>query len=1043
MTLLQKYWPTRAEVFNCIKREAETASEAVLLAVHQPMPLTARNAGSQQETPVTEHDFLEAFLTSDLPEGTLIQAVTGPSGAGKSHLVRWLAAQLERDPRAKERMHVVRIPKTASLRMVVERILEPLEGEPQFADARAEVHKVVAEVTPRNGAIRLAAGLKIALNELSDRIASQLQSDPRAPNARELKTKLYHAQELPHYFNDPALEKHFTDNVLARIVSRSVSGQRDPDADAPLPQFEPVDLMPPGGVHFGDSSVQVRRYYQTGLNVNGGEGFARAVDVLNDKVLDQAIGEVFRLGQALGGVTLSDLIMHIRTLLFRQGRELVLLIEDFAALSGIQEALLSVCIQEAVYDGKQIRAPMRTVLAVTDGYLQSRDTILTRARREWLVKTELNDDDDALAHTTALVGGYLNAARWGEAELTRHFKERARTSSVTGWVPAFRDEALTDAGATLLGAFGRSSEIPLFPYNQALISSLARRHLSEGGKLKFQPRTIINLILKNILERRDDYERGAFPPPNFEGARPTADVAAWLDRSVPSMETRGRLASLLAHWGGNPVDIDDIADTPVGLFEAFSLPTPKLLGLAVHTARPGDRPTRPGRTQRPTGPQPQPGPTPGPQEPENPDLVRWRQRLEEWTGGELLQQRDANLLRRTIEGLLMKAVDWNALRIARSAAPPVFISIPNAGGQDASISARTVRLEIAETHEDSDGRLRRSLLAIVSYRLHGSTWKYNGADEDSAVAATFMERLTATYAAQVEKKVMEEIAGLSDLLLRQARVMGIAGRASNQPDSVASVALSVAPAIASTNLVDGSYEQKWHQLREEVCANRHTLQGLLTERMACFQGNTRTIIHAIDTVRLREALKVSQKTLPKEADVNPLLNHAQNLDERRLRARALPVAQNLAQFADYVRGTIGSSFSKDDYLHEAKDLVTVVEDANVWPPGNDKRGISRVIEDFRQTPVQDALDRIERVPPQELETASVDALLALVSQVDLSVVARTRASLKTIGDFLDAVDQEATRLEQTAQSADPEPKASAIDASLVAIDTDLRSLIAR
>jgi hypothetical protein len=1039
MTLLQKYWPTRDEVFNCIKREAEAASEAVLLAVHQPMPLTTRNAGSQQETPVTEHDFLEAFLTSDLPEGTLIQAVTGPSGAGKSHLVRWLAAQLERDPRAKEGMHVVRIPKTASLRMVVERILEPLAGEPQFAEARAEVHKVVAEVTPRDGAIRLAAGLKIALNELADRLLSQLQSDPRAPNARELKTKLYHAQELPHYFNDPALEKHFTDNVLARIVSRSVSGNRDPDADAPLPQFQPTDLMLPEGTHLGDSSVQVRRYYQTGLNVNGGEGFDRAANVLNDKVLDQAIGEVFRLGQVLGGITLSDLILHIRTLLFRDGRELVLLIEDFAALSGIQEALLSVCIQEAVRDGKQIRAPMRTALAVTDGYLQSRDTILTRARREWLVKTELKDDEDVLGRTTALVAGYLNAARWGEVEIARHFRDQPRTSEITGWIPPFRDEALTDAGATLLGAFGRSSEIPLFPYNQALISSLARRHLSEGGKLKFQPRTIINLILKQVLERRDDYDRGAFPPPHFEGARPTAEVAAWLDRSVPALETRGRLASVLAHWGGNPVDIDDVGDTPAGVFKAFSLPTPESFGLPVRTARPGARPTRPAGTQGPTAPKPH---TPEPEEPENPDLIRWRQHLEEWTGGALLQQRDANLLRRTIEALLIKAVDWNAIRIARSAAPLVFISIPNAAGEDRSPKSGEIQLPIAETYDDPDGRLRRSLTAIVAYRLHGSSWKYDGGDEDSAVAATFIDRLASRYTADVEERAIQQVAGLADLLLRQARVVGIVGRDSNRPDSVARAALSPAPTISSTDLHEGSYEQKWHQLQEEVCANRQTLQSLLTARMASFQGPG-TTVHAIDTVRLGEALKAPQRTLPKELDVNPLLNHAQNLDERRLRARALPVAQGLAQFAGYIRGIIGPSFSKEDYLREAKDLVTAVEDANVWPPGFDKRAISRSIEDFRQTPVQDALDRIERVPPQELETASVDALLALVSQVDLSVVARTRASLKAIGEFLDAVDQEAARLEQTAQSADPEPKASAIDASLAAIDTDLRSLTTR
>src|SRR6478736_1324473 len=100
MNGLARYWPDGNEVTRCIKREAETASEAVLLAVHQPMLLTVRNAGSSHETEVGESEFLEAFLNKDLPEGILLQPITGASGAGKSHLIRWLAAQLERDVRA-------------------------------------------------------------------------------------------------------------------------------------------------------------------------------------------------------------------------------------------------------------------------------------------------------------------------------------------------------------------------------------------------------------------------------------------------------------------------------------------------------------------------------------------------------------------------------------------------------------------------------------------------------------------------------------------------------------------------------------------------------------------------------------------------------------------------------------------------------------------------------------------------------------------------------------------------------------------------------
>jgi hypothetical protein len=44
MTGLAKYWPDREQITDCIKREAETTSEAVLLAVHQTMALSVSTA---------------------------------------------------------------------------------------------------------------------------------------------------------------------------------------------------------------------------------------------------------------------------------------------------------------------------------------------------------------------------------------------------------------------------------------------------------------------------------------------------------------------------------------------------------------------------------------------------------------------------------------------------------------------------------------------------------------------------------------------------------------------------------------------------------------------------------------------------------------------------------------------------------------------------------------------------------------------------------------------------------------------------------------
>ena len=126
MSLL-RFWPTEQNVLDCMKPEAENPLDAVFLAIHQPMKLKRRRFGSDDAQDGTEHDLLDDFLREDLPTGTLLVPILGNSGIGKSHLVRWLDVQL-RQRSDKDERHVIRIPKSSSLKTVLRRILEGLEG---------------------------------------------------------------------------------------------------------------------------------------------------------------------------------------------------------------------------------------------------------------------------------------------------------------------------------------------------------------------------------------------------------------------------------------------------------------------------------------------------------------------------------------------------------------------------------------------------------------------------------------------------------------------------------------------------------------------------------------------------------------------------------------------------------------------------------------------------------------------------------------------------------------------------------------------------
>jgi hypothetical protein len=397
-----------------------------------------------------------------------------------------------------------------------------------------------------------------------------------------------------------------------------------------------------------------------------------------------------------------------------------------------------------------------------------------------------------------------------------------------------------------------------------------------------------------------------------------------------------------------------------------------------------------------------------------------------------MPQGEARELRTAIRDLVTKATNWNAIRIARSVAPPLFISIPNAAGEGASAS---YRLAIAEDSSDPDGRLRKSLMAIARYVINRSKWDYPDADEDSALAATFIDELVARYAADIETQAMQEIAALVDQLVTQARVIGVPVRDGSRPDRLAQAALATPAETFSLQLAPNSHEDRWQQLQREACTHRSILRTLLLARLGCFQGAGSTP-YGIDTVRLAKALKSTEKKLPRECEQGDLGAHLVNLREARLRVRVQPVAQSLLVFASEMTAVLGACFNKDDYLREVKALIESVS-PSIWPPSADRPVLLAAVEDFRNTKLQDTLERIARLPAEGLESVAVTEMVSVVSQIDLSAIARTRKFVAQVNDFLKAVEQEVATLERTAGDADPVTQASAIDQAFAAISANL------
>ena len=101
-----------------------------------------------------------------------------------------------------------------------------------------------------------------------------------------------------------------------------------------------------------------------------------AVAMLNEQ-LPVAVTNAANIGTG----RLQNALLDIRREFARQGKEIVLLIEDFALIQGIQRDLLDAIIEVGEREGRTVLAPVRTLMAVTTGYYgRLADTVLTRAK---------------------------------------------------------------------------------------------------------------------------------------------------------------------------------------------------------------------------------------------------------------------------------------------------------------------------------------------------------------------------------------------------------------------------------------------------------------------------------------------------------------------------------------------------------------------------------------------------------------------------------------------------------------------------------------
>ena len=1029
--MLEKYWPDANEVNACIKNEAETADVSVLLAVHQPSPLTTRNAGTNIEMPASEQQLLDAFLSDDVPGGYLLFPITGPSGIGKSHIVRWLDAQLQRSPK-RDRLHIIRIPKSASLRKVVELILEPLAGDPRFEKSRSDLTRAVAEVDKRKAVVLFRAQIENALTARAE--AMQLEAREHKERAADLRPLIGHARSLPQLFGDAALKDHFDETVLARVVARALQGREDgAEGDETQSQFFAEDLILPDGIDLNNAALSVKTYYQTQLAVSDSRRRQAAADLLNS-IVDTAIGNVFQLEQSTGGITLQEIILGVREILLKDKMDLVLLVEDFAALAGIQDVLLKVCVQEGEYAGKRVRATMRTALALTDGYLASRDTILTRAQRVWVIGNRQQGDDEIKAAVVDMVGSYLNAARWGETGLRRRFDRRGSGEGLTDWLPLWHDEEQSEEESDALNAFGFSSRgHALFPFNRLAIDQLVQRHLVEGSKLSFNPRRVINEILRRPLLMRASFLSGAFPPAEFHGLRPNLYLAGLVREASQPDAVKGRLNSALAVWAGNAPDSSALAHVPPAIFTTFSLPTPASLANVAFVPEAKSEVSPPATPEQSRDASVSPPPPPPVEQDKR--VTDWLKKLNAWADGTELVQADARELRSAIAAMLKGAINWPALRIPDQEIKATWLSI--AGAKSNPVAGRI--LVVCDRHEDQDATLREGFLGALRFGFNGNRWTYPEADVDYVASAAIVDRLVAQLVPMLVAEANAQTAVVGRALLNQSRIIGLTPPVRpSSPDPLLRGLFSPAP---DTEVQ--AFEEGWDQLRSQALgatngrSTRAALQGLVLDRTASFQGSGNKPF-AIDSTRLLDALTGEAPTGPlPEGLPDDVRTFIPAMSDTRLWNRLQSVIAKLRTFREEIADFVDDGLDKNAFVSDLREIIPLLQKTNCWPATvtiKHSEFETRLAE-FQASRFVDLVEKSATIV-DEADREQIPKLLNALGSIDLGLIQRTMSFLKIANEIVTLAEPRVTQQETIRGQSDPSVAASEIAGLLEAVSRE-------
>jgi hypothetical protein len=536
----EKYACWKPENFRqIVHTEAEASPDDVFLSVHTNNQITLKKIDGRSYK-ITYKEFLDEFLSDDYGNN-VSSVIEGESGAGKSHFVQWLRLHI---PKTDNR-YILTIPKSQTnlysvLKMLIDML--PKDKNQEFISKLEQRDTELTNDTQR---------VHVLLNSL----ATSIITDQAKSDEEEYLIPL-----LPKIFTDPYFRDTFfpNNNLIKNLISLiflDSSSNRNLENKQEF-TYEDLPLNATQATHAAMPTQEILDA------MNDEELLSISLNIIN-RNLDKAISKSLNFTPN----DLIELMYEIRKYLGTLNKELVLLIEDFAQLQGLDTSLL----QTLTVEGDKTLCQIRWAMAVTTGYYEKlEDTVRTRM----VLKVNMDNLWDKTnqkkqtKYILNLSSKYLNSIRLGKENIELWFENYNIETSLPN-IPNKCDSC--DFKVICHESFGEINGIGLYPFNSISLIQMAEKADIERSNT-FRPRIFLNKVLHRNLNQDsvDLLRNGLFPDEDllkdFSVKNLDFDEIDKL-RMVDSLNYSRRL-TLLEIW----TDSKKIVNLPEGLHKAFNIP---------------------------------------------------------------------------------------------------------------------------------------------------------------------------------------------------------------------------------------------------------------------------------------------------------------------------------------------------------------------------------------------------------------------------------------------------------------------------------------